>query len=61
MRQTLSLPFVEDLQVYMREPLAKLSRRHDVARASSYVHKHWMSFTLVLENDHGDPAPKFFG
>lgn len=32
-RQALSRSLVEDLQVYMREQLAKLSRGHDVAKA----------------------------
>jgi hypothetical protein len=34
-RQTLSRPLVEGLQVYMRQQLAKLSREHDLAKAST--------------------------
>jgi transposase len=36
-RQTLSRPLVEDLQVYLREQVAKLSRGHDLAKAFSYI------------------------
>ena len=50
MRQTLSRPLVEDLQVYMREQLAKLSRGHDLAKAFNYILKRWASFTLFLED-----------
>jgi hypothetical protein len=35
----LSRPLVEDLQVYMREQLAKVSRRHDPAKAFNYILK----------------------
>ncbi|WOH52436.1 IS66 family transposase [Bradyrhizobium sp. sBnM-33] len=48
-RQALSRPLVEDLQVYMREQLAKLSRGHDLAKAFNYILKRWASFTLFLE------------
>src|SRR3954447_8704977 len=51
-RQTLSRPLVEDLQVYMREQLAKLSRGHDLAKAFNYILKRWASFTLFLEDGH---------
>ncbi|MFK4529249.1 hypothetical protein ABIF90_007230 [Bradyrhizobium japonicum] len=40
-RQTLSPPLVEDLQVYMREQFAKLSRGHDLAKAFNYILKRW--------------------
>lgn len=50
MRQTLSRPLVEDLQVYMREQLAKLSRGHDLAKAFNYILKRWASFTLFLQD-----------
>jgi transposase len=49
-RQTLSRPLVEDLQVYMREQLAKLSRGHDLTKAFNYILKRWASFTLFLED-----------
>ena len=48
-RQALSRPLVEDLQVYMREQLAKLSRGHDLAKAFNYILKRWPSFILFLE------------
>src|SRR5438132_14063523 len=44
-RQTLSRPLIDDLQVYMREQLAKLSRGHDLAKAFNYILKRWASFT----------------
>lgn len=50
MRQTLSRPLVEELQVYMREQLARLSRGHDLAKAFNYILKRWASFTLFLED-----------
>ncbi len=49
-RQTLSRPLVEDLQVYMREQLAKLSRGHDIAKAFNYILKRWTSFTTFLDD-----------
>jgi transposase len=49
-RQMLSRPLVEDLQVYMREQLAKLSRGHDLAKAFNYILKRWTSFTLFLDD-----------
>lgn len=50
LRRTLSRPLVEDLQVYMREQLAKLSRGHDLAKAFNYILKRWTSFTLFLDD-----------
>jgi hypothetical protein len=49
-RQTLSQPLVDDLQVYMREQLAKLSRGHDLAKAFNDILKRWASFTLFLKD-----------
>jgi transposase len=49
-RRTLSRPLVEELQLYMREQLARLSRGHDLAKAFNYVLKRWASFTLFLED-----------
>ena len=49
-RQTLSRPLVEDLQVYMKEQIAKLSQGNDLAKAFNYVLKRWASFTLFLED-----------
>ncbi len=49
-RRTLSRSLFEDLQLYMREQLARLSRGHDLAKAFNYVLKRWASFTLFLED-----------
>jgi transposase len=49
-RRMLSRPLVEDLHVYMREQVVKLSRGHDLAKAFNYVLKRWTSFTLFLED-----------
>jgi transposase len=49
-RQELSRPLVEDLHVYMREQVGKLSRGHDLAKAFNYILKRWGSFTLFLED-----------
>lgn len=48
-RQTLSRPLVEGLQVYMREQLP-LARGHDLTKAFNYIPKRWASFTLFLED-----------
>jgi transposase len=49
-RQELSKPLVEELQLYMREQRAKLSRGHDLAKAIDYVLKRWAAFTLFLHD-----------
>jgi transposase len=49
-RQELSKPLVEALQIYMREQRAKLSRCHDLARAIDYIMKRWAAFTLFLDD-----------
>jgi transposase len=49
-RQRLSRPLVEDLQDYMREQFARLSRGNDLAKAFNYILKRWASFTLFLED-----------
>jgi transposase len=49
-RQELSKPLVEALQVYMREQRAKLSRGHDLAKAIDYIIKRWAAFTLFLDD-----------
>jgi transposase len=49
-RQELSKPLVEELQVYMREQRAKLSRGHDLAKAIDYILKRWAAFTLFLDD-----------
>ena len=49
-RQDLSAPLVADLQVYMHEQCAKLSRGHDLAKAINYMLKRWASFTRFLDD-----------
>jgi hypothetical protein len=49
-RQELSKPLVEALQVYMREQRAKLSRGHDLAKAIDYILKRWAAFTVFLDD-----------
>jgi transposase len=49
-RQKLSAPLVADLEVYMREQCAKLSRGHDLAKAMNYMLRRWPSFTRFLDD-----------
>src|SRR5216110_2210921 len=49
-RQELSAPLVADLQTWMREQRAKLSRRNDVAKAMDYLLKRWSAFTRFLDD-----------
>ncbi len=49
-RQRLSRPVIEELQVYMQEQLARLSRGHDLTKAFNYILKRWTSFTRFLED-----------
>jgi hypothetical protein len=49
-RQKLSRPRVEDLQVYMREQAARLSPGHDLVKAINYILKRWAAFTLFLDD-----------
>ncbi|MGO9392301.1 IS66 family transposase, partial [Rhodoblastus sp.] len=49
-RQKMSRPLVEDLQVYLREQAARLSRGHDLVKAINYILKRWPAFTLFLED-----------
>ena len=49
-RQELSAPLVADLQSYMLEQRAKLSPRHDLAKAMTYMLKRWPSFTRFLDD-----------
>ena len=49
-RQLLSKPLVADLEVWMREQRAKLSRRNDIAKAMDYMLKRWPSFTRFLDD-----------
>ncbi|MGY3573309.1 transposase [Bradyrhizobium sp. USDA 4504] len=49
-RQELSAPLVADLEAWMREQRAKLSRRNDVAKAMDYMLKRWGAFTRFLDD-----------
>jgi transposase len=49
-RQELSKPLIEALQVYIREQRAKLSRGHDLAKAIDYILKRWTAFTRFLDD-----------
>ncbi|MDA9393135.1 hypothetical protein WN73_21770 [Bradyrhizobium sp. CCBAU 45394] len=49
-RQELSAPLVADLEAWMREQRAKLSRRNDVAKAMDYMLKRWTAFTRFLDD-----------
>ena len=49
-RQELSAPLVADLEAWMREQRAKLSRGNDVAKAMDYMLKRWSAFTRFLDD-----------
>src|SRR6266436_2905713 len=49
-RQELSAPVVADLEAWMREQRAKLSRGNDVAKAMDYMLKRWSAFTRFLDD-----------
>jgi transposase len=49
-RQELSAPLVADLQAYMLEQRAKLSRGNDLVRHMNYLLKRWAAFTLFLDD-----------
>jgi hypothetical protein len=49
-RRERSRPLVDDLQIYMREQAARLSRGHDLVKAINYILKRWPAFTLFLED-----------
>ena len=49
-RQELSAPLVADLEAWMREQRAKLSRGNDVAKAFDYMLKRWTVFTRFLDD-----------
>ncbi len=49
-RQELSAPLVANLETWMREQRAKLSRGNDVARAMDYMLKRWPAFTRFLQD-----------
>lgn len=49
-RQELSAPLVADLEGWMREQRAKLSRGNDIAKAMDYMLKRWPAFTRFLDD-----------
>ena len=49
-RQTLSAPLVANLEVWMREQRARLSRTNDLARAMDYMLRRWTAFTRFLDD-----------
>jgi hypothetical protein len=49
-RQELSAPLVADLESWMREQRAKLSRGNDLAKAMDYMLKRWPAFTRFLDD-----------
>jgi hypothetical protein len=49
-RQEKSVPLVAELESWMREERAKLSRGNDVAKAMDYMLKRWSSFTRFLDD-----------
>ena len=49
-RQKLSAPLVAELESWMREQRAKLSRGNDVAKAMDYMLKRWPAFTRFLDD-----------
>jgi len=49
-RRERSAPLVADLEAWMREQRAKLSRNNDVAKAMDYMLKRWASFTRFLDD-----------
>ena len=49
-RQESSAPLVADLEIWLREQRAKLSRGNDLAKAMGYLLKRWPAFTRFLED-----------
>jgi hypothetical protein len=49
-RRELSAPLVADLEAWMRQQRAKLSRSNDVAKAMDYMLKRWSAFTRFLDD-----------
>src|SRR6202035_1679531 len=49
-RQELSAPLVADLERWLREQRAKLSRGNDLAKAMDYLLKRWLAFTRFLDD-----------
>ncbi|HEY2749820.1 IS66 family transposase, partial [Phenylobacterium sp.] len=49
-RQEQSAPLVADLQAWVLEQRAKLSRGHDLAKAMDYMLKRWTAFSRFLDD-----------
>jgi hypothetical protein len=49
-RQELSAPLVANLEAWMRQQRAKLSRSNDIAKAMDYMLKRWIAFTRFLDD-----------
>jgi transposase len=49
-RQELSAPLIADLERWMRDQRAKLSRGNDLAPAMDYMLKRWRAFTQFLDD-----------
>lgn len=49
-RQELSAPLIADLEGWLREQRAKLSRGNDLAKAMDYLLKRWPAFTRFLDD-----------
>lgn len=49
-RQELAAPLVAELEGWMREQRAKLSRGNDLAKAMDYMLKRWPAFTRFLDD-----------
>jgi hypothetical protein len=49
-RRELSAPLVADLESWLREQRAKLSRGNDLAKAMDYLLKRWPAFTHFLDD-----------
>src|ERR1700680_2373843 len=49
-RRDKSRPLVEELELYLRAQLDRLSRGHDLAKGLNYLLKRWAGFTLFLED-----------
>lgn len=49
-RQQLSKPLIADMELWVREQRAKLSRTNDLAKAFDYMLNRWASFTRFLDD-----------
>jgi len=49
-RQELSAPLVAELEAWMRQERARLSRHNDVAQAMDYMLKRWAAFARFLDD-----------